>query len=257
MIRWLTANFGLKCTALLLALGIVFIKAQERISFRTIPNVKLTIENIPPGFHLAENWISPLIQMRVYGPKNVIDLIRPDTSYFFLDISKYPLNNVPSNITVLLTPDSFRSNLDYDMAVQFWVDESSITPHQIIIQTKSWDITTPQPKPNANQPQNSSVEIALHRMEKSVSVGVPVIGTPPSRLNFLGYKTNPESVTFAGRREALEQIQSVSTVPLDLSGVTENTLPIFLPLEFPAGSEAVPVDASVREVTVTLNVQKK
>lgn len=257
MIRWLTANLSLKLIALFLALGIVFIKAQERISIRPIQNVRLQIENIPPNFRLADNWISPLIQLRVYGPKNVIDTIRPDMSTFTVDTGKLPLHTVPSNLTVLLTPELFRSNLDYDLNSQFWVDESSINPKQIIIQTQSWDINTPIPKANSTQQNGGSYEMALYRIEKKVAIFVPTIGVPPSKIQFLGYKTNPETLTFAGRREALEQIQSVSTVTLDLSGITENTLPIFLPIELPAGSEVEPVDASIREVTVTLSVQKK
>jgi YbbR domain-containing protein len=257
MIRWLTANPMLKLVALFLALGIVFVKAQERISTRIIRNVTLHLENMPPNFRLADRWFSPMIQCRVYGPKNVIDAIRADSSSFHLDVNKLPLKNVPSNITLLLKPEMFRTNLDVDLMTQFWVDEESIQPQQIIIQIKSWNINTPAPSPLVQKQDKSQYEIALHRLEKDVPVVIPTFGTPPAQIQYVGYTVNPESVSFAGRREALEQIQSVSTVTLDLSGISDDMLPIYLPLDLPLQGDAVPVDETVREVTVTINIKKK
>lgn len=257
MIRWITANLTLKLVALLLALGIVFVKAQERISTRTIRNVSLHLENMPPNFRMADRWFSPMIQCRVYGPKNVIDAIQADSSSFHLDVSKLSLKNVPSNLSIQLTPEMFRTNLDIDLINQFWVDAESIQPQQIIIQTKSWNIDTPAPSPLVQKNDPNQYEIALHRLEKHVPVHIPTFGNPPSQIQYTGYSVNPETLSFAGRREALEQIQSVSTVMLDLSGISDDMLPIYLPLDIPAQGDAVPVDDSVREVTVTINIKKK
>ncbi len=257
MIRWITAHWGLKLIALLMALGIVFIKAQERIASRVVRNIQLEFENIPPNFRVPPNWFSPMIQIEVFGPKNIIDSILSSESSFRVDAGSFPFQKVPSEIPVTLTPDMFRTNLDTEAMRQFWIDNDSTTPQRIVLHTRSWNIEQEQPEFSADQADISQYEMPLYRLEKAVPIIVPITGTPPFDVKYQGYSIEPETVLFTGRREALEQLQSVSTTTLDLNNIRGNTFPVFTPLNVPANADVMPVNENIREATVIIHASQK
>ena len=258
MIRLIKSNFGLKVAALLLALGIVFVKAQENIFTRTLRNIEISLENIPPNYRLPENWIVPTVQLRVYGPNNVINSIRPERSYIQIDFAAIPLDTISEPYPVLLEEDMFFSNSDEETAKQFTVSGNSIRPQQITIRKRSWKINQSPPDRSQENTKANEIEIPLYRIEKDVQVIMLTVGDPPPDVLYEGYSVTPEFITLTGRLESLERIKSLPTEALDLSGLSVNTLTVSLPLQTLQPFPNVAATGTERhEVTIHLKVKKK
>jgi len=252
----LTSNLGLKFAALLLAVGIVWMKGQDRINRRTLTDVPVTVENLPRFYYLPEAWLSPQVRVTLLGARNSLELIRPDLSSFRIDLSKIALPEDGSPLNVILTNEMFRTNLEPRDRARISIVDDSIMPSQAAITVAYWDLAESPPSFETTDP--AKITIPLLRVQKLLTIEAPRMGTPPDGYDLKSIAIDPEKIAFTGDRAALSRIQSVSTVSLDMSMISPNTPPVFLPLErMEKGMDIHPVQENIRGVTVTLKLGKK
>ncbi|MEW6235943.1 MAG: YbbR-like domain-containing protein [Candidatus Omnitrophota bacterium] len=252
----LTSNLGLKFAALLLAVGMVWLKGQDRINRRTLTDVPVTVENLPHFYYLPDRWISPQARVTILGARNSLELIRPDLSSFRIDLSKFAPPEDGSPLNVILTNEMFRTNLEPRDRARISILEDSIAPSQATISVAYWDLAETQP--NFETADSAKIAIPLLRVRKLLAVEAPRMGTPPEGYDLKSLVIDPDKIAFTGDRAALSRIQSVSTVSLNMSLISPNTPPIFLPLErMEKGIDIHPAQENIRGVTVTLKLEKK
>ncbi len=255
MNRWLTSNLSLKLIALFLAIGMVWIKGQEKINHRSLTGVPVTVENLPSNIYLADPWIPPTVSVLLQGPRNALDLIRPDQSSFRIDLSKFSLPDVGSPLNVILTDEMFRTNLDPRDRLHVSVLEETVRPGPVTILISQWNVDERQSEPP--QSESGKIIIPLYQVQKEVPIVVPRKGSPPKGLKVVDLKVDPESLLMTGERAALSNIQSVSTTMLDLNLVSSNPPPFFLPLQtMNKDFDIRPLRETIRGVTVTLKLGK-
>ena len=255
-----TDNLGLKLVALLLAVGIVWIKAQEKITRRYIrEGVQVTVENRPDNLLLPDPWIPPTALLTIQGPNNVVEFVRPDQCSFRLDLSKIEIPDDGTPVTVNLSDAYFRTNLDPINRQRISVPDETIHPRQVTLHVLPWDVKKTRPPVDKIAAGPNQLVIPLYRVEKRVPVEVPHQGTPPDDLILAGITVDPSEVTVTGKLEAVNKITSVSTTILDLSAITMDIPPIYLsPLQGLGRTYDVwPIKDSVRGATATIKIHKK
>jgi len=259
MTKIFTDNLGLKLVALLLAVGIVWIKALEKINYRNIrEGVQVTVENRPDNLLLPDPWIPPTVLLTVQGPSNIVEFIRPDQSSFRIDLSKVEFPEDGSPVTVTLSDANFRANLDPSDRAKVSVVDESIRPRQIVIRILPWDVQKPRPAVESLASSPNQKMIPLYRVEKRVPVEVPRYERPPEDLLLAGITVDPSQVLVTGKLEAVEQIKSVSTSILDLSSIYAEIPPMYLPFQgLGRNFDVWSFRENIRGGTVFLKVQKK
>ncbi len=252
MIKWLTNNLELKLIALLLAVGLVWIKGQERINPLTLNDVSVMVENMPRNLYLPESWIPPEVSLTLHGPKNILELLRPEVTRFRIDLSKVKLPEPNEPVNLLLTEDMFQTNLEERDQLRISVVEASITPSQITLVIKPWNLE--EEPPEVDVTNTDQVLIPLLRAQKHVEVIVPSRGVLTHDQELDEIVVDPPSIVMTGDRAALSRIESVSTEVLDLNLIEEDTPPFFLPIQ-EEGRDVRPVRDDIRGVTVTIKMQ--
>ena len=245
------SNRSIIILSLLLAIGVVWIKGQERIQRRPLTNVKVTVDNIPASWSLPEPWAPPRVNLTIQGPRTTVELPRTDVSNFRIDLSELTFPESGDALIVLLRDNMFRTNLDPDDRVRISVLEDTIRPRQVKLQLFSWNVDAPFPSPPA--PEANQVLIPLFKAEKDIPIMTPTVGRPPEGYKVEDFYITPSSIRLSGSREALDRISSVSTQVLDLGAIPVDTHPIYLPLEIPAETYDIQTAGSeLRGVTVTV-----
>lgn len=240
----------------MLAIGLVYIKGQERIQRRTLTNIPVTIEHVPPNWTLPENWTPARASLAIQGPRNTIELVRSDQSSFRVDLSSVHFSENGDPVVLLLGNEMFRTPLEPGDRSRISVVEDSIRPRQVKIQVQPWEMTAPQSPPENSD--SNQILIPLYRIEKVVKIVTPTQGTPPERFVLKSLSVSPPSIRLTGPRDALDRIESVSTQALILDLIPPDTPPIYLPLDIPSGPYDIhPADSNVHGVTVTLTYSER
>ncbi|MFB3786411.1 MAG: CdaR family protein [bacterium] len=259
MIRWKSNDAGVLFLSVLLAVGLVWIKGQERIDRRTLNGIPISLENMPDNLVLPDTWVTPNTVVTVQGPRNTIDLIRQSQSGFYVDMSKIALSEGETPASVILTGEMFLTNMvDESDRSRISVVEESIVPRQLSFYLIPWDITQPQPSYENLEAGANQLAVPLLRIEKNVQVTIPLQGDPPGVLKLNRVKIEPPEITITGPRQAVDKIKSVSTPLLDLEFISLDNPLYLMPLPDLEHEFGVrPVEKSIRGVTVTLILTKK
>ncbi len=254
-----TENLGLKIFALLLAVGIVWIKAQEKINRRNLSDIQIVVENAPDNLYLPnEPWILPTVKVTIQGPRNTIEFVRPNQFSFHIDLNKVTLPLDGSSVNVILTKEMFRTNLYVEDQMRISIVEDSIYPSQVTFTILPWNIEEEKPPLTEFKSTENRNVIPLLRAEKQVSVVVPRYGTSPSDVVVNNLSPEPKHIRVTGAMEAIQQIQSVSTTILDLSMISTDTKPVFLHLQgLGKGFGIWPVQDNIQGATVYYEISKK
>lgn len=252
-----SSNTALLLFSFLMAIGIVWIKGQERIDRQNIHNVKIQIEKIPDNLMLPDEWIPPTATVSVQGPRNVIEWVSPSQSSFWVDLSTITLDP-NSTVNVLLTNEMFRVVLpDPDDRSRISVIEESIIPRQVSLTMLPWDIDSPQPEIQQNPSDLNSVTVPLLRIQKEIPIVVPTRGNPGSGLKVSSIQYDPRSIVVTGKREAVDRIKAVTTTVIDLNYFLSDAEPYYHSLPDLKQEYAVsPVDPTIRGVTVSITLSK-
>lgn len=257
MSRWGT-NSGLLFLSFLMAVGIVWIKGQDRLDSRTLRGIPVSIEGLPSNLVLPDPWTPPTVSVKLLGPRNVImDFIRPDQCRFFIPFSwkELPEDNTPQ--TVILNQTMFRTGLvDESDRARISVEEETIQPIKASIVILPWDVTQERPRYD-NLITPDSATIPLYRIQKKVPIIAPTMSEPPNGLKLKEILIDPPEIQVTGPREAVDRIQAVSTAFLDLSYVSQQTPPQFMALpDLEEVFSVWPVAKTIRGVTVTLKLTR-
>jgi len=240
-----------------LAVGIVWIKGQERIVPRTLFNIPVSVENLGENLVLPDNWLRPTAALTIQGPRNTIDLI--SESAFTIDLSKIDIPEDGSPLIVTLRSDMFRTNLmNPNDRLRISVNEDEIIPQQVAIHFLEWDIDKPPPNYKDIPDTANQLIIPVYQLVKHVPIVVPHRGALGEDFTLDRIISDPETVAVTGRREAIDRIKSVSTPLLDLNFFDEEQNPLSLPLTGLEGTYNVRlVNDAIRHVTVTVQLKKK
>src|SRR5690606_21466192 len=94
----LTSNTSLIIISFLCAVGLMWVKGQERLIRKVIQDVRITVENYPENMVLPDPWIPPTTTCAISGPRNIVEFLYSDQCSFRIDVSKY---NLPEGDTGL------------------------------------------------------------------------------------------------------------------------------------------------------------
>ncbi len=245
------SNRSILILSLLLAVGVVWIKGQERIQRRPMNNIQVTVDNLPTNWSLPELWAPPRVRLTIQGPRTTVELPRTDVSNFRIDLEELEFPETGDALIVLLSEDMFRTNLEPDDRAKVSVIEDTIKPRQVKLQVFSWNVDAPPPTPPT--PETNQILIPLFKAEKDIPIETPTVGAPLDGYQIEDFFITPSSIRLTGSREALDRIGSVSTQVLDLGAIPVDTQPIYLPLEIPEGTYDIqPAGSELRGVTVTV-----
>lgn len=257
MIRWFSSNRGLIVLSFFLAVGLVWMRGQERLDSRSFSHIKILIENLPKNLTFPKGWNLPTTTVTIYGPRKTLDLIRTDQSNFLLDVSQNPIQDDDEEVPYLLTDSMFKSNLEPAERQRISLDES-IKQRRVILHILPWNI---QEDPPVIQPANNTanrIEIPVFRLEKRAKIVVPLQGKPAEGYELSLLDVTPKDILVTGPREVIDRVQSVSTTPLEINGLSESHPGLYLTLDalFPAKDVRL-VDNTVTGVTVSFDFKKK
>jgi hypothetical protein len=256
MSRW-GSNGGLLFISFLMAVGIVWIKAQDRMDRRTLTGIPVSVENLPGNMVLPDSWTPPAANVLVRGPRRVLELISAAQCGFFIRFSPQtmPEKNSPQN--VILTESMFRTSLmDDDDQKRIAVDETSIHPRQVSLYFLPWNVD--QQRPDYDDINSTdSLTIPIYLLQKKIHINAPVVGNLPGGLKLKDVVVDPPDLVITGPREAVDRIRSVSTATMDLSYISSQPPPQYMELPDMEEQFAVwPVEKTIRGVTVTLMLSK-
>lgn len=250
------SNTGLLFVAFILAVGLVWIKGQEKINPRHLSGIQVTVENLPDNFLLPDPWIPPTTSLNILGPKNITELVRHDQTSFRIDISEFTIPKEDSPITIPLASEMFRTNLDPTDRTKISVVENSIWPRQAVIHVIPWNISNERPRNIGVESEDNQLNIPLYRLEKNIPIIVPIENLEEAKS--LRVMWDPEEIKLTGRREALDRIEAVTTIPLDLAELPPDHIDKSISIRFDNiwDGGVRPVSENVQGVTVTLKVVK-
>jgi YbbR domain-containing protein len=178
-------NKGLKLLCLLLALTLWFAVSGEE---RTETSLNMTLEFVNlPAKMVRTGEVPSDLQVRVIGPRSVINKLAQSRLTYSIDLSGYksgPHAYYPD-------PNSF--SFPRGVAV------TRIQPNPIIFNLS--------PSINA-----------------TLTVKPSLVGQPPEGYELAGTKTRPERVTVSGPQNELEHLKFLPTHPIDLRNLTESTV---------------------------------
>ncbi len=253
-----SSNSGILFLSFLMAVGIVWIKGQERIDRRVLSGIPISVEKIPQNLVLPDAWIPPTARVTLQGPRIAIDMMRSPQCGFFFSLAEldFPEDGSPQN--VVLTESMFRtSKVDEADRNLISVDENSIHPRQVSLYVLPWDVSGDQPPYNNIPTSADIISLPLYRVQKTITINAPIMGGLSNGLKLQEMIVDPPEIVVTGSREAVERINSVSTAILDISLSTLKTPPQYMALpDLKVKYDVWPVDKSIRGVTVTLKLTK-
>jgi YbbR domain-containing protein len=185
MKKWLTHNIGVKVLCFFLALILLFYVRGEETSEIVFSKVPLSIINIPPELLPAEDTLST-ISVGLRGQRRIIS---------GLDRKRLKAE--------LNLENGKRGKNFYNL-----------TPEEISLPSEDVEITSIRP---------SKIVIDLEPVTtKRVSVRPKVIGAPSKDYKIKGIDWTPRKVKIRGPQNAIRELREVKTLPLDISGISEN-----------------------------------
>ena len=253
--RALTENLNLKILALLLAIGLVFVRAREKTIEQGFSGVRVELSNIPANMVQAFPERTFTATIVLYGPKNVLEYLAPRDLRFNIDLSQHAKKLVQdSRVLIGLGANVFAPNVDQTQRQLLRLDEEEIRPSQVLITVHRYDVTKDPPAIFASEASGDVLEIPLYQLIKTVPVRVPTTGEPQE-----GYKisisTTPEEVTITGPEAALSRIEEVTTSPVSLTPLTRSvTTDASLP---EVAREDSPISATTTRVTIKVDVSRR
>lgn len=257
MSRW-SSNGGLLFISFLMAVGIVWIKAQDRMDRRTLTGIPVSVQNLPGNMVLPDSWTPPTANVLIRGPRRVLELIGPAQCSFFIPFSLQmtPEKNSPQN--VILTESMFRTSLmDDEDQKRIAVDETSIHPRQVSLFFLPWDVERQRPDFDDLNNNTDSLTIPIYLLQKKIHVNAPVVGNLTGGLKLKDVIVDPPDIVITGPREAVDRIRSVSTAVMDLSYLSSQPPPQYMELpDMEEDFSVWPVEKTIRGVTVTLMISK-
>lgn len=256
MSRW-GSNGGLLLISFLMAVGIVWIKAQERLDRRSYSGIPVSVENLPNNIMMPDPWTPPAVSVTLGGPRSVLDMIRAVQCGFFIHLSPQILPENETPLDVILTASMFRTSMmDDDDLGRITVDETSIRPRKVSLFLLPWDVEKDRPDYKSLSSPDSLI-IPIYRIQKKVPVNAPTVGSMPSGLKLKDVVVDPPAILITGPKEAVDRIHSVSTAIMDLSYLTSQPLPQYMALPDLEDQYSVwPVEKTIQGVTVTFMVTK-
>jgi len=253
-----SSSSGILFLSFLMAVGIVWIKGQERIDRRVLNGIPISMEDIPENLVLPDAWIPPAARVTLQGPRIAIDMIRSPQCGFFVSLKEYDFSDDGTPRNVVLSESMFRTSMvdEADRSL-ITIDENSIHPRQVSLYMIPWNVSKDQ-SPYHNLPLSDDViSLPLYRVQKSIPINAPIMGGLSNGLKLKEVIVDPPEILVTGSREAVDRIQSVSTAILDISLSTLKTPPQYMALpDLKVEYNVWPVKESIRGVTVTLKLTK-
>jgi YbbR domain-containing protein len=205
----LKRNRLLKLLSILLAVALWFAVSGEERTETTL-NMAVEMVNRQPNL-MVTSEVPPTIQVRVVGPRSIVNSLSQTRQTETLDLSGYK----GGRHTFYLGPNSF--------ALPRGVQVIRIQPNPINLTLTA-------------------------TMTKTLPIK-PILGNnPPEGYEVISAKTKPPQVTVKGPYPELSELNFVPTVPIDLSHLKENTI-IATDLDFKnlhlSLKEAVPILADI------------
>lgn len=249
------SNRSLVLVSLLLAIGIVYIKGQERIEERTLINLQVSIDNQAENILLPDTSLLPVVTVTVQGPSNLVGQILPANSLFRIDLEEFPPGTVQDPETIILTGSMLRTNLEAVDRSTIFVDEQSIRPRQVKLIVMPHEMGRPRQLPPESE--DDIPVIPLYRVEKVVPVMVSSTNDPEPPYRVRSILVDPPSIRLTGAPDALASIDSLSTIQWDLAGVRPELNTAFLTLTGLADRTDVrPVGGRVLGVSATVILEQ-
>jgi YbbR domain-containing protein len=186
--NWLASlgrHKGLKLLSLLLALALWFAVSGEE---RTETTLSLALELVnTPATLVITSEVPPNLQVRVSGPRSIINKLSQTRLTQTIDLAGYKSGQHP----YYFGPNSF----SFPRGVQV----ARITPNPI------------------------NLTLATS-MTRTLSIKPALEGSPPEGYEVLEAKTRPEKVVVKGPATELQDLKYLSTLPIDVSYLTEHTV---------------------------------
>ncbi len=182
MFKLLTENWTLKLLSLVFALILwMFIMGERRLEVGY--TVPLELQNVPRGLMVA-NEVPSLVDVRVSGPRTLQMKISPTDIGIVVDLA-----DLQPGLTTFKRLEE-RLNLPSGLRV------TRLSP--------------------------SFIDLKLERVaEKPVPVKIALTGEPLTGYSVGGVRAVPDKVVIEGAESELKSVTSVTTEPVDLTGVNE------------------------------------
>ncbi|HQL64160.1 MAG TPA: hypothetical protein PLQ35_17940, partial [bacterium] len=131
--RLLTENIGLKLLALFLAIGLVYIRAREKITSQEFSNVRIELVNIPSNMVLAypDRLYNTTIVLQ--GPVSVLKFLTSKDLRFALDLAGKKELEQNKNVLIVLSQESLVARIKEQDAKQLKLRENNIHPSKVQI----------------------------------------------------------------------------------------------------------------------------
>ena len=189
--KWFTKNKGIKILCFFLALILWFYVRGEETSEIVFSNVPLDLNliNIPRELVPAEDTLST-ISVGLRGQRRIISGLNPERLKLEAELD---------------LAGGKRGNNSY-----------SLTAEKLSLYGEFVEIVSVRP---------SKIVIALEPvMTKMVSVRPKVVGAPTEGYRIKGIDWVPRKVDIRGPQNAMSDLKEVRTLPLDISGISENLI---------------------------------
>jgi YbbR domain-containing protein len=220
MKKWLTQNRGIKVLCFFLALILWFYVRGEETSEIVFSNVPLNLINIPPELVPAEDTLNT-ISVGLRGQRRIIS----------------GLNRERLKLKAELDLESGKRGKNFH----------NLTAEKISLPSEDVKITSIRP---------AKIVINLEPVTtKRVSIKPKVTGAPGEGYKIKGIDWIPRVVRIKGPQSALRKLKEVRTLPLDISGISENlTKEVLLK---PIGRYIEPVRPRPIKITVERQERQK
>jgi YbbR domain-containing protein len=180
-------NWALKLIAFALALilWLILVPQDKIISERTM-TVPLDLANIPPGMEIVERPV-PTVEITVRGPKRILNEMGPATITARLDLERATIyqQEYPLSRAMITLP--------------LGAEVIEIRPNKVRIQMEK---TT----------------------QEVLQVRPTIRGKVASGYRLAGVEADPSSVTVTGPESRFKAKDTVTTSPIDITGLTETTV---------------------------------
>ncbi|HOE13199.1 MAG TPA: CdaR family protein [bacterium] len=255
--RLLTENIGLKLLALFLAIGLVYIRAREKITSQEFSNVRIELVNIPSNMVLAypDRLYNTTIVLQ--GPVSVLKFLTSKDLRFALDLAGKKELEQNKSLLIALSQEFLVARVKEQDAKQLKLRENNIHPSKVQITVHIRDVSQKNPPPiyaSESLPEDT-IEIPLYQLVKHVPVRVPTVGQPPEGYEIVTIRPYPSTITITGPEAALSRISEVSTTRIYLSNQIQSGTTADVPIsEF--GTADLPVSATATRVNIELKVAR-
>ncbi|HQP99648.1 MAG TPA: hypothetical protein PLY86_14405, partial [bacterium] len=143
--RLLTENIGLKLLALFLAIGLVYVRAREKITTQEFSNVLIELMNIPSNMVLAYPDRSYSTTIVLKGPVSVLKFLTPKELRFTLNLAGKKELEQNKNLLLVLNQESLMAKVKEQEAKQLSLGEDDIHPSKVQVTVHIRDVSQKNP----------------------------------------------------------------------------------------------------------------